>query len=151
MPTIKHTHELVFDLKSPGCFRPVRKHDFRSKPEPENQFPGDPEEKLRRIEKALPQQKILTLALEAVRLFYFNDRNENNPFRQKHGLYRQRYAETRGQENAVRFRTEDFLRENLIWKERLETSSLKETYEELIRPLMRIIENTINKTEEETE
>jgi len=53
-------------------------------------------------------------------------------------------VETREQEDTIRFKTENFLRENLIWKERLETSSLKDACEKLIRPLMQIIENTLN-------
>lgn len=130
--------ELMFDPKVPGCFRPLTKQERQAerlpKPEPVDVFRDNPQEKLWKIADLTDTNGCLRLTLDAIRYFFFGNKDDDNMFIEGH-LYRHRYVKTFDDGHHIHYEVGNWLFEREAWCRLLETEPLHVCFDEFVRPL----------------
>lgn len=130
--------QLMFDPTVPGCFRPLTRQEIQqqrlSKPEPVDVFRDDPKEKLWKIAGLPDADGCLKLALDAIRYFFFGNKDDDNMFIEGH-LYRHRYVDTYNDGHHIHYEVGNWLFEREAWCRLLETEPLHICFDEFVRPL----------------
>nr|DAQ18955.1 MAG TPA: hypothetical protein [Herelleviridae sp.] len=130
--------QLMFDLAVPGCFRPLTRQEIQKarlpKPEPVDVFRNDPQEKLWKIAGLQDADRYLGLALDAIRYFFFGNKDDDNTFIEGN-LYRYRYVDTFEDGHHIHYEVGKWLFERESWSGLLETEPLHICFDEFVRPL----------------
>lgn len=130
--------QIMFDPTVPGCFRPLTRQEIQKqrlpKSEPVDVFRNDPREKLWKIAGLQDADGYLGLALDAIRYFFFGNKDDDNTFIEGN-LYRYRYVDTFEDGHHIHYEVGKWLFERESWSGLLGTEPLHICFDEFVRPL----------------
>lgn len=148
MPGKLIPRQLMFDPEVPGCFRPMTRQEIQTerlpKPGPVDVFWGDPEEKLHRIGLLKDDDGALTLALDAVRHFFYGDREKlTNEFLSRDTRYDCGID--------LYYELSRYLLDEERWVRLLGTEPLHVCYTEFVKPLKEFVADLLQTIENKRE